>query len=88
MPQPTINQNDIFGNTVVQMEVNAYGATSPAVINATGNWWGTATPAMGTQVKVTSGTLASAVDFSSPASGRLADDMEVPTPPTTITAAG
>ncbi len=86
VPQPTINQNDIFGNTLVQLEVSAYGASNPAVINATGNWWGTATPVLGTQVKVSGGTVASAVNFSNPATGTLTDDMGPPTPPTTITA--
>jgi parallel beta-helix repeat protein len=71
VPRPTITGNDIYGNTNAQLEVFDFGTTNPAVITATGNWWGTATPVSGTHIKFTSGTPVTAVDFSSPASGPL-----------------
>jgi parallel beta-helix repeat protein len=80
VPRPTITGNDIFGNINAQLEVNDFGTSNPAVITATGNWWGTATPVAGTHIKFTSGTPTTAVDFSSPASGPLSG-----TPTGTIT---
>jgi parallel beta-helix repeat protein len=71
VPRPTITGNDIFGNTTAQVEVNGYGASNPAVVTATGNWWGTPTPAAGTQIKFTGGSPATTLNFSSPASSPL-----------------
>jgi parallel beta-helix repeat protein len=71
VPRPTITGNDIYDNTSAQLEVFDFGTTNPAVITATGNWWGTATPVSGTHIKFTSGTPVTAVNFSSPASGPL-----------------
>jgi parallel beta-helix repeat protein len=71
VPNPVITGNDIFGNTVTQLEVFDYGTTNPVVINATGNWWGTATPTAGVEIQFTSGTPATAANFSSPASAPL-----------------
>lgn len=48
-PQPTITGNDIYNN-VYGLYAQNYGTASTILINATGNWWGTATPNMGTDI--------------------------------------
>jgi parallel beta-helix repeat protein len=67
VPNPVINGNDIFGNAGAQLEVYRYGASNPVVIDATGNWWGTASPQAGAHIRFTSGSQSSAVDFTNPA---------------------
>ena len=71
VPNPTITANDLFGNLSSQLEVANYGASNPVVINATGNWWGTATPAAGQQIKFVGGSPTTSVNFSGAASGPL-----------------
>lgn len=66
VPNPVITGNDIFGNAGAQLEIYRYGATNPVVINATGNWWGTATPVAGQQILFTGGSPVSKANFSSP----------------------
>lgn len=72
-PNPTITGNDIYQNTSNQLQANDYVTTNnppPVIVNATANWWGTATPtkgSTGSTVVVSSGTPVEAVDISSPA---------------------
>jgi len=67
VPNPVVTGNDIFGNSSGQLALVSYGASNPVVINATGNWWGTATPQAGQQI-VFSGSPTTVANFTSPAS--------------------
>ncbi len=80
--------NNIYGNSTTQLELNQYAASNPAVVSATGNWWGTPTPVVGTQIRVSGGTLSSAPNFSSPASGLISSDAQAPTPPDVVQITG
>ena len=71
VPNPVMTGNDVFGNALAQLEVRNYGSSNPIVINATGNWWGTTTPTAGQQIKFTSGSPVTAVNFTSAASAPL-----------------
>jgi parallel beta-helix repeat protein len=63
VPNPSITANDIFGNVSAQLELAAYGSSNPVVVNASGNYWGVATPLAGTHIK-TGSAPATAVNFS------------------------
>ena len=71
VPNPVITGNDIFGNFNGQLVMTSYGASNAVVINATGNWWGTATPQTGQQIQLSGGTPTTVVNFTSPAAGPL-----------------
>lgn len=66
VPNPVITGNDIFGNTTCQLEIANYGSSNPVVVNATNNWWGTATPVAGQHIRYSSSPT-SALNFSNPA---------------------
>jgi len=70
VPNPVITGNDIYGNSSAQLIMVSYGASNPVLINATGNWWGTATPQAGQQI-VFSGSPTTTVSFTSPAAAPL-----------------
>ncbi|MCP4125647.1 MAG: hypothetical protein GY753_01130, partial [Gammaproteobacteria bacterium] len=63
-PTPVLNSNDIYANQDSQLTVHNYGAGTAITIDATGNWWGTDTPAVGTEIIITDGASASGVDAS------------------------
>ena len=67
VPNPVITGNDIFGNAGAQIEIFDYGTTNPVVINAMDNWWGTATPVVGQQIRFTSGSPTTSLNHSNPA---------------------
>ena len=64
-PHPLINTNDIFSNTYTQLYAVSYGASSLSV-DATDNWWGTASPALGVEIQ---GNSNGQIDFSSASIG-------------------
>jgi parallel beta-helix repeat protein len=66
VPNPVITGNDIFDNVNGQIEIYRYGASNPVVINAMDNWWGTATPVVGQQIRFTSGSPTSTLNHSNP----------------------
>ena len=43
-PRPIITGNNIYGNTSAGLYVVGFGSGTSIVLNATGNWWGSATP--------------------------------------------
>ncbi|WP_444905893.1 LamG-like jellyroll fold domain-containing protein [Microbulbifer sp. SSSA008] len=49
-PTPTITGNDLYGNTNGSLYLNNYGSSSALLVNATGNWWGSATPEWGVDI--------------------------------------
>ncbi len=71
-PKPSITSNDIYGNTSGGLYLNNYSATSALIINATGNWWGRATPVIGTDIKFSPTSLPSTiVDYSNSATQQI-----------------
>lgn len=86
VPGPHINGNDIYANTTTQLEVNAYAASNPAIVDAMGNWWGTATPVATVDIRFTSGSVLSSVDFGNPLPSSLSFDSQPPTAPATLAA--
>jgi parallel beta-helix repeat protein len=70
-PNPVINANDFYNNSTAQLQINNYGGSNPIVINATGNYWGTATPVIGTHIKVSGGAVAAQINFSGYSSSSL-----------------
>lgn len=81
VPLPRISSNDIYGNTTAQLEVNAYGPANPAIIDAAGNWWGTAMPVAGGQIEFSGGAVVSIVDFSYAAPSSVNFDSSAPSAP-------
>ena len=72
-PTFKINGSDIFGNGSWQAYLVNYGTGSVLTLDATGNWWGTATPVFGTEIKQGySMPATSIVDFGSVAAAPLA----------------
>ncbi len=79
-PNPVLTGNDFIGNSSAALQIYNYGASNPIVINATGNYWGVATPVVGTQIKFQNAP-ASIVNFagylSSPINGTNASSLAV-----------
>lgn len=44
-PHPVVNGNNIFGNYWKNYYANSFQNSANVVLDATGNWWGTADPA-------------------------------------------
>jgi parallel beta-helix repeat protein len=86
VPAPLIQGNDFGGSTNAHLEVNAYPPTNPVVIDARGNWWGTSMPSTGVQVKLTSGTVVTTVDFSEAALTSINYDSQGPGTPAALSA--
>jgi parallel beta-helix repeat protein len=86
VPLPVIHDNDIYGNITAQVEVNAYAAANPALIDASGNWWGTSMPSAGGEIRFSAGSVVSSLDFSNETSASINFDSQAPSAPGNLSA--
>ncbi|MCP4078840.1 MAG: hypothetical protein GY743_01195, partial [Planctomycetaceae bacterium] len=63
-PTPILNSNDIYANQDSQLTIDNYGAETAIILDARGNWWGTDTPEVGTEIIITDDAPESVVDAS------------------------